>query len=116
MAIIARKVSEGLTTDYTPGAAVAAGEVVVLEDMIGVARVDIPANTQGALYLGGAHTLPKATGTAEVMPIGTDVYLDVSGEVVTVSASGNLYLGKVVHEAAGASDAEVTVLLIQAEQ
>lgn len=43
-----------LMIDYTPTAAVAAGDVVVLGNVPLVAHLDIPANRKGALAGGGA--------------------------------------------------------------
>ena len=55
-------VHDGSSIDYTPGAAVAAGDVVVQGDLVGVAKLDIPANVLGALAVTGVFDFPKATG------------------------------------------------------
>jgi len=47
--------------DYTPSSAVVAGDVVVLNGMIGIASSAIPANTKGALQVEGIYQLPKTT-------------------------------------------------------
>lgn len=48
--------------DYTPGSAVAAGDVVVIGSMIGVAPRAIAANALGALAVEGIWEMPVATG------------------------------------------------------
>ena len=55
-------VQEGSQINYTPGAAVAAGDVVVQGDLIGVAKQPIAANVAGALAVDGVFDFPKATG------------------------------------------------------
>ena len=55
-------VHEGNAIDYTPGADVSAGDVVVQGDLVGVAKRDISANTLGALAVAGVFDFPKAAG------------------------------------------------------
>ncbi len=50
---IATFVHDGNAIDYTPGAAVAAGAVVVQGELIGVAKTAIAANVLGALAVSG---------------------------------------------------------------
>lgn len=47
--------------DYTPASAVTGGDVVVLNGIVGVAPVDIAANTLGALTVEGHQKMPKTT-------------------------------------------------------
>jgi len=103
-------VIDGQHIDYTPTTAVAAGEVVVLGDLIGVAKSPIAANTRGALTVMGVFDFAKATGTA--FPPGTIVYWDNTNKVVTATPTGNKLLGKVVR-AAFPSDTTVRVRLQQ---
>lgn len=42
---------EGKSIDYVPAADVAAGDVVVIGDIVGVAQFDIPKGTLGAVAL-----------------------------------------------------------------
>lgn len=49
------------TIDYTPASAVTGGDVVVLNGIVGVAPVDIAANTPGALTVRGHQKMPKTT-------------------------------------------------------
>ena len=56
---MAKFVHEGNAIDYTPGADVAAGDVVVLDASIGVANDAIPSGRLGALAVEGVFELPK---------------------------------------------------------
>ena len=107
-------VHDGNAIDYTPGSAVAAGDVVLQEDLIGIARTPIAANALGSLAVAGVFDLPKATGASTAIAAGATVYWDVGDQVAkTDSESGaNKLLGKVVKAAADA-DATVRVRLSQ---
>ncbi len=63
----ARFIHDGDSIDYTPGAAVAAGDVVVQGDLIAVAKLDMAAGQLGALATVGVFDVTKATGA------GTDI-------------------------------------------
>lgn len=101
-------VHDGACIDYTPGAAVTAGEVVVQGDLVGVAQRDIPANTPGSLAVSGVFDFAKLAALA--LAVGTLVYWDDAADVTTNVAAGNKLLGKVV-KAAAAADASVRVRL-----
>jgi len=107
-------VQDGNSVDYTPGADVAAGAVVVQGDMIGIARTPIVANALGSLAVAGVFDLPKATGESTAIAAGASVYWDVAdSEAKEDSESGaNKLIGKVV-KAAGDDDATVRVRLSQ---
>ena len=100
--------------DYTPGSAVVAGDVVVLNDLIGVAKQPIAANALGALAVTGVFDFPKATGEGEAIAAGKKVYWDVAdSEAKEDDESGaNAYLGKTV-KAATDDDTVVPVRLSQ---
>lgn len=51
--MLARYVQKGDAIDYRPTEAVAAGDVVIIADLIGIARLDIEANTLGSLAVVG---------------------------------------------------------------
>jgi predicted RecA/RadA family phage recombinase len=103
-------VQEGASIDYTPGADVAAGDVVVQGDLVGVAKLDIKANRLGALVVDGVLDFNKLA--ALVLAAGTIVYWDDAANVATNVSAGNKQIGKVVR-AAAASDATVRVRLSQ---
>ena len=69
---------DGAAIDYTPGAAVSAGDVVVQGELIGVAKLDIAANALGALAVQGVFDFPKATGVGTAITVGSRVYGDTA--------------------------------------
>ena len=60
--MLARYVQKGDAIDYRPAEAVAAGDVVIIADLIGIARLDIEANTLGSLAVVGVFDVVKADG------------------------------------------------------
>ena len=76
----AQFIQDGLNIDHTPapGNDVTAGDVVVQGDLIGIAKIDIPANTLGALATTGVFDVPKTVGVGEAIPAGAKVYWDVA--------------------------------------
>ena len=107
-------IHQGDTIDYTPGADVGAGDVVVQNELVGVAKQDIPANTLGSLSVSGVFDFPKATGGSTAIAEGLDVYWDEGAtEATTDSATGtNKQIGRSV-AAAGDNDATVRVRMSQ---
>lgn len=103
-------VHDGECIDYTPGADVVAGDVVVQGDLVGVAKRDIPAGKLGALTVTGVFDFAKLA--ALVLAVGTIVYWDDAANVATNVAAGNKQIGKVVR-AAAAADATVRVRMSQ---
>jgi len=104
----------GDAINYVPTSDVSAGDVVVQEDLIGIAKLDIKANTLGALALTGVFAIPKATGSGEAIAVGAKVYWDAANLLATTDdASGvNKFLGKPIL-AAGDDDQTVQVRLSQ---
>jgi len=111
----ARFIQEGLSIDYTPVAAVAAGQVVVQGSMIGVAKTPIPAGTLGALAVRGVFDVVKAN---EQQALGAALYWDADGNpqggtagtgCATTTSAGNTFIG-FAQAAAGATDEAVRVL------
>lgn len=103
------------TIPYTPGSAITAGDVVVQNDLIGVAPSDIAADALGSLQVvgpGGGWIFPKTAGTGLTMAVGETVYWDDSSDVATTTASSHKVLGKVA-VAATATDTEVKVMGVQ---
>ncbi len=101
-------VQEGAAIDYTPGADVASGVVVVLTDLIGVAKQAIKANTTGALAVEGVFDFAKTGGGGVTFAAGALAYWDNTNDVaVTTNGGGaNKLLGKAI---AAAADADTTV-------
>lgn len=101
-------VQEGCAIDYTPVADVAAGDVVAIGSLMGVAKKNIVANQLGALAVEGVFDFPKADGATTAINVGLDVYWDATAkEATTDDASGaNARLG---HSVTAASDDDETV-------
>jgi predicted RecA/RadA family phage recombinase len=99
-------VHDGNSIDYTPGSAVIAGQVVVQGELVGVAKVDIPANTLGALAVTGVFDFPKATGGGTAITAGANCYWNAAAQQATTTATGNKLIGKCVRAAV---DADTTV-------
>lgn len=110
----------GRTIDYTPSSNVSAGDVVVQEDLVGVATLDIDSGDKGALMVEG---VVRAPSNSVAISAGEKVYWDSVQEIATTSESQTdsssssaetptswKYLGKAV-EAATTSDSYVKVLL-----
>lgn len=90
-------VHEGRRIDYTPPSNVAAGDVVVIGDLVGVAAADIAAGQAGALAIEGVFEFPKSSGT---IPAGMIIFWNAPTRVATLVAEGNVPLGKSVRIAA----------------
>lgn len=99
-------VHDGGAIDYTPAADVAAGDVVVLGDLVGIAKLDIAAGKLGALHVTGVYDVPKASGAGTGIASGVSVYWDAAAKQATASAGSRPLLGVTV---AAAADAATTV-------
>lgn len=88
---MASYVQDGDLIDYTPSSAVAAGDVVVLNDLVTVAPRPIAANALGAVAVEGVFSLPKASGA---IGQGAIVYWDATAGNITTTSSGNKRAGK----------------------
>lgn len=73
--------SEGKYVAHTPESDVAAGDVVVQGDLVGIAPVPIPAGRSGQIAIRGVVRVPKQPGLAIVL--GTRVYWDVANGYAT---------------------------------
>ena len=94
----ARFIQDGKSIDYTPSGAVAAGEVVVQGELVGVAKLDIAAGQKGALAIEGVFEFPKPTGAGTDAAVGTLMYWDVAdGNAQETADTGtNKLIGKLV--------------------
>ena len=110
-------VQDGRNVDYTPVAAVGAGDVVVQDGVVGVANIDIAASVKGALSIAGVFNVVKAEEAFATL--GAPVYWDENGSpyngvalsgAATATATGNTYMGSVL-VAAVSTDEYVTVVL-----
>lgn len=101
-----RFIHDGNSIDYTPNTDVAAGSVVVQGDLVGVTKVDIPADALGALAVRGVFDFPKATTVGSGSAAGTKLYWDVTNSLATDDddSGANKYLGKSIRIAADTDD------------
>ena len=106
-------IHDGNSIDYTPGADVSAGDVVVQGELVGVAKLDISADALGALAVTGVFDLPKASGDGGITA-GAEVYWDIAETVAKTDdeTGANKKLGKAVVAAAD-TDTTVRVRLSQ---
>lgn len=93
---MATLVADGSSIPHTPSGAVAAGDVVVVGDIVGVAPVAIAANTLGTLAVSGIHIFPKATGGGTGIAAGAVVYWNTSTSKAQTTASTFKRIGKTV--------------------
>lgn len=99
-------VSAGDLLDYTPAAAVAAGDVVVIGALVGVAPRPIAAGVMGALAVEGVFEIACATGATGAQGSAISYY-EVSGvaHASTGTAAGKLAKARLV------GDTSVQVIL-----
>jgi len=104
-------VQDGASIDYTPSADVAAGDIVNLGAIIGIAKRPITAAVLGALAIEGIFSLLKDGTTGPVFSQGDHVFWDSVNELaVRTGGSGCWYLGTAI-AAAGTNEALVRVEL-----
>ncbi|MCG8643097.1 MAG: DUF2190 family protein [Desulfobacterales bacterium] len=104
-------IQKGRVLDFenTTGSLIPSGAPVAIEDMVGVAQVDMADTETGSVAVAEVWELPKLTGTA--IPQGKKVYLAPGGKI-TLTEGGNTYAGKA---AAGAKeDAALIQVLLNA--
>lgn len=110
---LTRYMQDGAAIDYTPGSAVVAGDVVVQNELVGIAKQDIAANALGALHLEGVFRVPKTGGSAgETHAVGQNLYWDATNQVATTTASTHKLMGKCTR-ARAATDTDTDVKLNQ---
>src|SRR5574344_1120 len=106
----ARYIQRGESIDYTPAEAVAAGDIVKLGNLVGVAKLDIKPGELGALALVGVYEIATSGTAIEAGPL---VFVDpATGKTGAESAPGAVKFGHAV-AAAGTTDTLVNVRLEQ---
>lgn len=110
----AKYVQDGNSVDYTPGADVLAGAVVVQAELVGVASMPIKANQLGSLAVSGVFEFPKVTGAGSAISAGTSAYWDAAAQNATknAAAGANKLIGKAVKSTVDA-DTVVRIRLLQ---
>jgi len=94
--------------DHTPSSAVVAGQVIVLNEIIGISTQDIPANTLGALAIKGIFEIAKKD-SVDTFAVGELVFWDVADNECNAD-DGNPLAGICVR-AAGATAPTVWVAI-----
>ena len=94
-------IQDGKTISFTPTAAVASGEAVLLGMLLVVAIGAIAANTAGEGVTEGVFELPKKS--TDVVTQGADLYWDDTAKNLTITASTNKFVGKAWAAAANPS-------------
>lgn len=102
-------VQDGKTVEWVNGTGktVLSGELVVQDNLTGVAHADIPDGTAGVLHTAGVFSLPKET---EALTQGKLAYFKADTATLTATKSGNTLVGTVWCNAE-TSDATVCVRL-----
>ena len=72
-------IQDGKSIDYTPGADVAAGDVVVQGSLVGIAKTPIAANALGALAITGVFDAVKDSSD---IALGASLFWDADGDPV----------------------------------
>ncbi|HYN64081.1 MAG TPA: DUF2190 family protein, partial [Candidatus Limnocylindrales bacterium] len=105
-----------LMTDYTPGGAVVAGDVIVIGDGVRIAHLDIAANILGALGAGfGVYTATKATGGGTAIADNKPVWWDdTNNRIAATNSSGTHKFFGVTVKASLDADATQYVLHLPA--
>jgi predicted RecA/RadA family phage recombinase len=94
--------------NHTASGAIAAGDVVVMSAIVGVALAAIADGAVGAVAVEGLFAVTKKSG--DTFAQGEAVYWDTTPGEATSTSSGNTLMGHAA-EAAASGDATVTVLL-----
>jgi len=88
---MATRKNSGDMMDYTPGADVTAGDVVVVGEIVGVALADIASGEKGALALEGIFEV--ACKSADVVTAGALLYWDATEGEATLTQGTNNPIG-----------------------
>jgi predicted RecA/RadA family phage recombinase len=101
----ANYIQPGSVLTITPAAAITSGQVIAIENLLGVALVDIPLGGIGEVKTDGVFKVPKAPAVA--IPLGAAVFWDISAQVFTVGtpAAGDI-TGSTLAASAGAAGDE----------
>ena len=108
-------VQRGDVVNYTAGANIAAGDLVVMGHTIGVALTDIANGATGAVAIEGVFTVPKVS--AAVFAVGEKLILDVSAtppafdDSAATPATGDITGGAVAFAAGGNGETTCVVKL-----
>ena len=88
----ARFVQQGATVDYIPTADVKAGEIVIVNDLLGVSRYDIKAGELGALAVPPSPVFEVEKSAAVAFAYGAKIYWDTANAKVAAAAGTGVVL------------------------
>jgi predicted RecA/RadA family phage recombinase len=97
---VAQYIQTGNSINHTPQAALTAGDVVVIGDLVAVAKLDIAAGQLGALALEGVFEVPKEAAAADkAIAAGVKVYWNATDKRVETTPGDpatHKYMGKTI--------------------
>lgn len=104
----------GKVIQHTAAAALSAGDVVIVGNLVGVALVDMAIGETGSVSISGVHTLPKVTGTAwtQGAVLDWDDSLGAFATTIVTPAAGDLEGGAIAAADAASAAAVGEVLLV----
>lgn len=104
-------IQEGKSLDYTnkTEAAIAAGDIVVMGSVVGVAGTDIAVNATGSVHVVGVFEVLKEEGLE--IGQGEKVYWNATGGVMTKTSASNTLAGYAAYTAK-TTDVTVKVKLV----
>jgi predicted RecA/RadA family phage recombinase len=100
--------------DHTPSGAVAAGDIVIQDKLVGIAKSPIAAGKMGSLCIRGIFLFP--CGSEDLATVGTPAYLVVATGIVTATSGGanaNIFLGKTVEASSGTNPLKTVKVLLE---
>lgn len=80
------RIAAGTRIPYTPGSDVAAGDVIVLNNLVAIADMNISSGVLSSLAAEGVFEVPKVDGVA--MNQGDNLYWDVAAKNAQKDADG----------------------------
>ncbi|RDH86378.1 MAG: recombinase RecA [endosymbiont of Escarpia spicata] len=104
---------DGNVIEYTAGSAVSSGDVIAINDMVGVALADIAASATGSVRITGVFaTIAKVAGTAwnQGDAVDWDASASAFGKGIT-TAAGDVTTAGIAFEAAASGDTTAVVML-----
>lgn len=102
----ARFIHDGKAIDFLSETAVPAGTVVVVEELVGITKLDLEAGRLGALHVVGVFDVVKGDGE---IALGKKVYWDDTAKQAVTTAGTNKPLGIAVLKA----EAEAKVVRVR---
>lgn len=101
-------IQDGKTMDFTAGATIAAGNLVLNGSVVGVSVNDVANGSAGIVSVSGVHEVGK---DSDEVAIGVPLYYNASSGKLTTTVGSNKLAGY-AWEAAGSAAATVKVRLL----